>query len=108
MFFSMLESDNMITKETIGKGKQSTTLINISNYECYQGTEETQDTTLNTTQEKRKRDTNKNVKNEKNVKNVFIPPVLNDVLVYFDENGYSTDWYSGKRNKNNGIDRIGW
>jgi hypothetical protein len=25
-----------------------------------------------------------------------------------DENGYSTDWYSGKRNKNNGIDRIGW
>jgi hypothetical protein len=91
MFFSMLESDSMITKETIGKGKQSTTLINISNYECYQSTEETQDTTLNTTQEKRKRDTNKNVKNEKNVKNVFIPPVLNDVLLYFDENGYSKE-----------------
>lgn len=91
MFFSMLESDGMITKETIGKGKQSTTLINISNYECYQSTEETQDTTLKTTQEKRKRDTNKNVNNEKNVKNTFIPPVLNDVLVYFDENGYSKE-----------------
>ena len=81
MFFSMLESDRMITKEIIGKGKQSTTLINISNYECYQGAEETQ--------EKRERDTNKNVKNEK--KEVFIPPVLNDVLVYFDENGYSKE-----------------
>ena len=92
MFFSMLESDRMITKEIIGKGKQSTTLINISNYDSYQGAEETQETTLKTTQEKRERDTNKNVKNVKNdKKEVFIPPVLNDVLVYFDENGYSKE-----------------
>ena len=92
MFFSMLESDGMITKETIGKGKQSTTLINISNYECYQGTEETQDTTQDTTQEKRERDTNKNVKNEKkNSNSKFIPPVLEDVIIYFDENGYSKE-----------------
>ena len=91
MFFSMLESDGMITKETIGKGKQSTTLINISNYECYQGTDETQDTTLSTTQEQRDRDTNKNVKNEKNVKNKFISPTLEDVIIYFDENGYSKE-----------------
>ena len=91
MFFSMLESDGMITKETIGKGKQSTTLINISNYECYQGTDETQDATLSTTQEQRDRDTNKNVKNEKNVKNKFIVPTLEDVIIYFDENGYSKE-----------------
>jgi DNA-binding transcriptional regulator YhcF (GntR family) len=92
MFFSMLESDGMIIKETIGKGKQSTTLINISNYECYQGTEETQDTTQDTTQEKRERDTNKNVKNEKkNSNSKFIPPVLEDVIIYFDENGYSKE-----------------
>jgi len=92
MFFLMLESDRMITKQIIGKGKQSTTLINISNYESYQGAEETQETTLKTTQEKRERDTNKNVKNVKNdKKEVFIPPVLNDVLVYFDENGYSKE-----------------
>ena len=88
MFFSMLESDGMITKETIGKGKQSTTLINISNYECYQGTEETQDTTLNTTQGKRDRDTNKNDKNEKNERSKFKVPTLEEVLAYFEEHKY--------------------
>ena len=41
-FFYLLEKDGMITKKTIGKGKQSTTLINISNYSNYQGVEETQ------------------------------------------------------------------
>jgi hypothetical protein len=84
----MLESDSMITKETIGKGKQSTTLINISNYECYQSTEETQDTTLNTTQGKRDRDTNKNDKNEKNERSNFKVPTLEEVLAYFEEHKY--------------------
>lgn len=40
-FFNLLEKDGMITKKTIGKGKQSTTLINIGNYNQYQGVEET-------------------------------------------------------------------
>ena len=73
LFFSMLEKDGMITKEIIGKGKQSTTLINITKYECYQGTDETQETTQEHTQGKRnrlrERDTNKNDKNIKNDNN---------------------------------------
>jgi len=44
-FFNMLESDGMITRKTIGKGKQSTTLININNYEQYQSQKETQEDT---------------------------------------------------------------
>lgn len=49
-FFKMIESDNMITREILGKGKQSTTLISISNYDKYQRGVETQKHTLETTQ----------------------------------------------------------
>ena len=38
-FFDLLESDKMLKRETVGKGKQSTTLITIENYEHYQGVE---------------------------------------------------------------------
>jgi len=38
-FFDLLESDKMLKRETVGKGKQSTTLITIENYEHYQGLE---------------------------------------------------------------------
>lgn len=41
-FFKMLENDSMIEKTVLGTGKQSTTLINISNYSKYQYEEETQ------------------------------------------------------------------
>lgn len=51
---NVLESDGMLTKKTIGKGKHSTTLINITNWDVYQGSEETLTTTLTTTQGKRK------------------------------------------------------
>lgn len=58
-FFDLLESDNMITRETIGKGKHSTTLINVVNYIDYQTKEETlertKDKTLRTTKKKRER-----------------------------------------------------
>ena len=64
-FFNLLEKDNMINRKTIGKGKQSTTLVTVTNYSSYQIQNETQDTTQKTTQGKRKRDTNKNVKKEK-------------------------------------------
>lgn len=64
-FFNLLEKDNMINRKTIGKGKQSTTLVTVTNYSSYQIQNETQETTQKTTQGKRKRDTNKNVKKEK-------------------------------------------
>lgn len=52
-FFDLLEGDNMIKRKTIGKGKQSTTLVTIENYTQYQGKKETQETTQRTTQGKR-------------------------------------------------------
>jgi len=41
-FFKLLEDDNMIKKETIGKGKNSTTRITIVNYDCYQTNQDKQ------------------------------------------------------------------
>jgi DNA-binding transcriptional regulator YhcF (GntR family) len=72
-FFILLEKDKMITREIIGKGKRSTTLINITRYSDYQGVRETQETTLKTTlkttQGKRNRDTNNNGNNYNNDNN---------------------------------------
>lgn len=67
-FFDLLEGDGIIKRCVIGKGKQSTTLIKMVNYDQYQSIKETQDTTLKTTQDttqettqgKRDRDTNNN------------------------------------------------
>ena len=53
-FFELLEKEGMITKEVIGKGKQSTTLINITNYSKHQDKEETLEGTLKGTQKKHK------------------------------------------------------
>jgi len=65
-FFDLLQKDVMIERKTIGKGKHSTTLININNYDHYQAPTETQGTTLETTQGKRKRHTtNKDNKDNK-------------------------------------------
>lgn len=77
-FFELLEEDKMIVRKTIGKGKHSTTLIIITNYENYQGVEETlkptQSATQSTTQEKHEGHTNKNDKeitnNENNEKRI--------------------------------------
>jgi hypothetical protein len=57
-FFKLLEKDNMITREILGKGKHSTTLINITNYSDYQAGEETLTTTLTTTQGQHKGNAN--------------------------------------------------
>lgn len=62
-FFKILESENMIKKETLGTGKNSTTLITIVNYENYQSKEET----LTTTQGKRKGGTLEESKESKEV-----------------------------------------
>jgi hypothetical protein len=83
-FFKMLESDKMLVITTIGKGKQSTTLINITKYEDYQGVEETQGTTLS----KRKLLTIEERKNEKKDIGKFIIPTLEEVLAYFEEHKY--------------------
>lgn len=42
LFFDTLSKEGMITKKIIGKGKQSSTLINITNYNYYQDDLETQ------------------------------------------------------------------
>lgn len=68
-FFDLLESDGMITRKTIGNGKQSSTLINITNYASFQATEETQSSTpkgtLKGTQGKREGHTTKEGKEGK-------------------------------------------
>jgi len=68
-FFDLLEKDEMIIRKTIGKGKQSTTLVNIINYDTYQSNNETQEHTKEPTQGKRndphEGGTNNNVKKEK-------------------------------------------
>ena len=68
-FFDLLESDGMIERKTIGKGKHSTTLVIISNYGKYQGEQETltdtQATTLTTTQAQREGHTEEELKKER-------------------------------------------
>ena len=78
-FFDMLEKDGMITRETIGKGKHSTTLLTVCNYDTYQSKKvdkETLDTTqgkrngdTKETQGERKGDTNNNDNNTNNENN---------------------------------------
>lgn len=68
-FFNLLEKDEMITREILGKGKQSTTLINITNYNNYQDQEKRKRHSKGNakeTQEKRKRHTDNNDNNYNN------------------------------------------
>ena len=85
-FFKLLEKDKMISIKNIGKGKHKLTLINIDNYNDYQG--ERKHTLLqggNTeeTQRKQSRDTNNNYNKENNGNNdvvEYTPPSENDIL----------------------------
>ncbi|AVR46771.1 hypothetical protein C7S20_16715 [Christiangramia fulva] len=88
-FFDLLESDEMITRKTIGKGKHSTTLINITNYEEYQTDRESLNDTLTTTiknpKGKHERHTIEEIKNTKELKKErrdvdFCAPSVNEVL----------------------------
>lgn len=84
-FFDMLEKDKMITREIIGKGKQSTTLINVSNYVEYQDLEKRKRTSKGNareTQGKRKRHTNNNDNNYNNENNENNIPSISDFLEY--------------------------
>lgn len=71
-FFDLLEKDNMITREILGKGKQSSTLINVTNYNEYQ-TQEKRNVPIKgnarETQGKRNRHTDNNYNNYNNEKN---------------------------------------
>ena len=75
-FFELLKSHNMIESKIIGKGKQSTTLITVSNYTEYQSDKETlnntQSNTLSNTLGKHKGNTkgvqSKNEENDNNEK----------------------------------------
>jgi len=97
-FFDLLESDGMLTRKTLGKGKHSTTLISITNYEEYQTDKETLTHTLTTTltdkQEKHKRTTIEEDKKDNNVKEMNknksllseieisdVPPNLQDYFI---------------------------
>lgn len=63
-FFKLLEKDDMISRKTIGKGKRTTTRININNYDQYQPKQETQRTIQPTSLSKQNRPTNNNDNNE--------------------------------------------
>ncbi len=71
-FFDLLESDKMIQRKTIGKGKHSTTLVIITNYTIYQEDKETQGDTQGDTQGKRKGHTTEEVKKNKKERNIDI------------------------------------
>lgn len=97
-FFDILEKDGMITREIIGKGNRSTTLINITNFKDYQGIEEPNVTPQtppqappqappNVTPNIRKKES----KEGKEGKKVFIPPTIFEVTAYFAENGYKKE-----------------
>lgn len=79
-FFKILESDKMLVITTIGKSKQSTTLITIVKYDDYQGSEETPITT----ESKHDLPTIKEVKKERSI----TPPTLEEIIEYFNQNGY--------------------
>jgi hypothetical protein len=94
-FFEMLELDGLITKKTIGKGKQSTTLLTVCKHDSYgsigydletQG--DTQDNTQGDTQgdtqeaHNKKREEDKKEKKEKGI------PTLEEVIDHVVSSGY--------------------
>lgn len=89
-FFELLEHEGMITRKVIGKGKHSTTLISITNYDKNQTAEETLTHTLTNTQTRREQHTIEESNKEKIVKKkrkIFIPPSQGDVIIYLKEKG---------------------
>mgnify|MGYP003632128708 FL=1 len=94
-FFQMLELDGLVTKQTIGKGKQSTTLLTVCNYDSYEPISyglETQENTQGSTQEQtqegtREGDNKKREKDKKEKKEKGIP-TLKEVISYVVGRGY--------------------
>ena len=69
-FFKLLQKDKMILRKTLGKGKQSTTLITIENYNGYQAPSKHK-VNIKETQGKRKGGTNNNYNNYNNDNNII-------------------------------------
>lgn len=92
-FFKLLESDGMIERKIIGKGRHSTTLINITNYVNYQGLDEPLDRPLSKPLSKplgshkvgHKVATIEESKESKEGKNIYIPE-FQEFLNYAKEN----------------------
>jgi len=122
-FFNLLVNENMIKREVIGKGKHSTTLITIENYDSYQYFSESieKHKGINReTQEKRKGDArgvqynnDNKVNNDNKENNINIPSfeifleyaltkkerVSKTDLKYKYESWVENDWKDGKDNK---------
>jgi hypothetical protein len=114
-FFQLLKNDGMIKVE----GMKYTTRLTICNYDEYQDKQQT-DNKLTTDCEQtddilpttsKEGEESKEVKNRRKKKE-FIPPTLEEVKKYFNENGYNeytaekmyksysvADWYDSKNNK---------
>ena len=88
----MLESYSIIQTKSI----EISTHLKVCNYDGYQGevnSRETENDTGSTTQSKQELPTSKErkkVKKERIIKK-FIPPSLEEVITYFDENGYKKE-----------------
>lgn len=97
-FFELLKKDGMIRTEIVGKGNRSSTRVIIENYGLYQGDIAPQE--LPQTHRKSNRKGNREGitskegeerKEEKRKKEVIEPPLFDEVVQYFLENGYSKD-----------------
>ena len=71
-FFDLLERDNMITKKTIGNGKNSTTLISVINYEQYQEQQSQKPIRENKTPKKESNSKKKESNSKKEVEDNFL------------------------------------
>lgn len=81
-FFKLLEKDNMLKLQKIGKGKQALTLITVNNYKQYQ--DQSKQTLLQLVNKKETRSkqtlpTNNNDNNDNNVNNI---PTLKEFLEF--------------------------
>lgn len=97
-FFDMLEMDGLITKDVVGNGKHSTTLITVCKYDSYDhdgSSKETQVDTQETTQVTTQVDTQegdkrrkKESKERKKERNIGSYPTVDEVIEYVVSNGY--------------------
>lgn len=91
-FFKLLQKDGMITFKSIG----ISTHLRVCNYETYQSDLDTDKTTADTglhTGWGQSPDTNKKIKKGRNEKVImeFVVPSIEEVIQYFDENGYAKE-----------------
>jgi len=112
--FDLLEKEDMIYTEILGKGNQRKHLLTVTNWDKYQGVETEKLLSKKPesySQRNRKVTPNKNEKNEKNENNTytnsinpksqpqkssktkskFVPPTIDEVKSYFHEKGFKSE-----------------